>query len=212
MTKPRLLDAFSGQGGCSRGYDLAGFDVEGVDIVPQPRYPYKFHLGDAMEFIAQHGHEYDVIATSPPCQAYSKTKTIWKRTHPDLLSATRETLAKTGKPYVIENVSGAPLHRALMLCGTFFGLLVIRHRFFESNVLLMSPSNSCQHPPRGTVVQTGRPVKEGQFMVVAGHFSSLPIARKAMGIDWMTRDGLAQAIPPAYTHFIGTQLLRAIGA
>jgi hypothetical protein len=133
--KPRLLDMFCGAGGCSMGYLRAGFEVTGVDLHPQPHYPFRFIQADAIAYCRKHGHEYDVIHASPPCQAYSITKNLKtaKTSHPDLVAATRAALIRTRKPYVIENVPGSPLINPLMLCGSMFGLGVIRHRLFESS-------------------------------------------------------------------------------
>lgn len=109
MTRPRLLDLFCGAGGCSAGYDRAGFDVTGVDVVPQPRYPFAFHQGDALEYVAAHGHEYDAIHASPPCQSYTPLRALSPdKEYPDLVAVTRAALEATGRPWVIENVPGAP--------------------------------------------------------------------------------------------------------
>lgn len=194
------------------GYHRAGFDVVGVDIKPQPRYPFEFHQGDAMTWPLD---GFDAIHASPPCQAYS-VATLFHRgrrdQHPDLVPATRERLHRARVPYAIENVMGAPLQNAVMLCGTMFPgqLKVYRHRLFESwPAIYFPPAAHNPHVHRPTEV--GRRVAEHGWMTVAGHFSSAEAAGKAMGIDWMTRDELAQAIPPAYTEFIGRQLLAAIG-
>ena len=207
----RLLDLFCGGGGCSVGYRRAGFtEIVGVDNRPMPRYPFEFVECDSLRYLAAHGSEFDAIHASPPCQAYSQTKTIWNRSYPDLVPETRELLQKIGRPWVIENVQGAPMgamFNAITLCGTMFDLRVKRHRLFESSEMLMSPGRTCAHPPPGSFVQVGCKANEGDWMIVAGHFSSLPAARKAMGIDWMSRNELAQAIPPAYTEFIGRQLM-----
>src|SRR5688500_14342326 len=124
--RPRLLDLFSGAGGCSVGYHRAGFDVVGVDVRPQPRYPFTFHQGDALEFCRAHAHEFDAIHASPPCQAYSVSRHINAgpdaKQHPDLVDATREELERARLPWVMENVVGAPMHRPIVLCGLMFGL------------------------------------------------------------------------------------------
>jgi DNA (cytosine-5)-methyltransferase 1 len=207
MARPKLLDTFCGGGGCSMGYHRAGFDVVGVDINPQPHYPFEFHQADALEFIAEHGHEYDVIHASPPCQAYS-LGAVWRGTaqdHADLVGETRQALCTTGRPYVIENVCQAPLMNAVLLCGTMFGLRVIRHRLFECKPLLSVLTPPCQH--NGTV-------KGGQYVTVAGHgrdgSNAYSVWCDAMGIDWMSKDELSQAIPPAYTEWIGRQLLEVM--
>lgn len=203
--KPRLLDLYCGAGGAAMGYHRAGFDVVGVDIAPQPCFPFQFVQADALAYVAAHGHEYDAIHASPPCQAHSITASIWRRDYPDLIPATRAALLTAGAPYVIENVPGAPLHQPVMLCGTMFGLRVYRHRLFEMNWFALMPPHP-RHPvklPR----RSNRPCGLG-FMTVAGHLTNLPAAQRAMGIDWMTRAELSQAIPPAYTTFIGAALLR----
>ena len=147
--KTRLLDLFSGAGGCARGYQNAGFYVVGVDIEPQPRYcGDEFVQADALEYLAQHGHEFDVIHAGPPCQAYCKAATSWwpEREWPDLIPATQEALRETGKPYVIENVPGAPLRNPLLLCGTMFPpLKIVRHRLFECNPPIWFPPYPCSH-------------------------------------------------------------------
>jgi DNA (cytosine-5)-methyltransferase 1 len=165
-TRPRLLDLFCCAGGASMGYHLAGFEVAGVDIKPQKRYPFTFIQGDALAYVAAHGHEYDAIHASPPCQAYSVLKHLSNGTHPDLVDATRDALQDTGKPYVIENVVGAPLRWPLLLCGSMFGLQtpcgaqLRRHRLFESNILLMSPSH-CQHGNQ-TIMVAGHDYHDGK--------------------------------------------------
>ena len=131
----KLLDLFCGAGGAAMGYHRAGFDdITGVDIKPMPRYPFKFIQGDALEYLAAHGAEYDVIHASPPCQAYSimQHANHMRKDHPDLVDSVRDALKQTGKPWIIENVPGAPLIDPILLCGLSFGLRVIRHRLFES--------------------------------------------------------------------------------
>ncbi len=152
MKPPRLLDLFCCAGGAGEGYRRAGFDVTGVDNRPQKNNPHTFILADALEYCADHGHEYDVIHASPPCQKYSTiTPKANRGNHPDLIAPVRELLLATGKPFVIENVGGArkELMNPFMLCGTMFGLRtpcgaeLQRHRHFESNVFMMSPA--CRH-------------------------------------------------------------------
>ena len=206
--RPLLYDLYSGAGGASMGYHRSGFEVVGIDIKAQPRYPFRFIQMDALEFVQRTmDGEYEMPAAwaaSPPCQAYSVTKTIWQREHPDLVGPTRDAMEATGLPYVIENVVGAPLRTTIQLCGSMFGLRVYRHRLFESNVMLWQPF----HPRHeATCTQVGRQPKTGEFMTVAGHFADVKTAGEYMGIDWMTRDQLSQAIPPAYTEFIGHQLM-----
>lgn len=209
MTNPRLLDLFCGAGGCSAGYVAAGFDVVGVDIAPQPHYPYRFVQCDALEYVAQHGKEYDAIHASPPCQAYSVASLKSRKqgkVYPDMVAATRQALQATGRLWVIENVPQAPIS-GITLCGTMFGLQVFRHRVFESNCYLLEP----QHTPHKGKIGDG-------FVCVAGRTGNFYAYGKkvykgstmewkaAMKIDWMTAKELTQAIPPAYTAFIGRQL------
>ena len=203
----RLLDLFCGAGGAAKGYKRAGFtDIVGVDNKPQQNYPYEFIQADALEYLAEYWEMYDFIHTSPPCQKYTVINAIWKRDYPDLIAPTRELLQQTNKPYVIENVRGAPLENPIMLCGTMFGLRVVRHRYFEcSPPVLLAPA-TCNHwlP----VVKLGRrPDREKQFAAVTGHFSDVEYAKRAMGIDWMTQVELSQAVPPAFTEWIGRQIV-----
>jgi DNA (cytosine-5)-methyltransferase 1 len=208
MDRPKLLDLYSCAGGAARGYQLAGFHVTGVDIVAQPRYiGDEFHQADAIEYVQAHGHEYDAIHASPPCQAYSKTQRIMGNEHPDLIAATRVALQATGKPYVIENVPGAPLLNPVTLVGSMFGLNTMRPRLFECSFdvpFMLAP------PPAARHAKMGRPVADGEYIHVAGNFSNVDYARAVMGCDWMTRDELSQAIPPAYTAHIGKYLLDAV--
>ncbi|WP_433492985.1 DNA cytosine methyltransferase [Nocardia grenadensis] len=206
LHRPRLLDLFCKEGGASAGYQRAGFEVTGVDIDPQPRYPFEFHRGDALAFLIAHGHEFDVIAASPPCQRFTNAQRIQGRDHHDFLSEVRALCQALGRPYVIENVEGAPLHHPVMLCGAMFeGLRTYRHRLFESNLPLQVPPHPAHHI---RITKMGRPPRAGEFMHVVGNFSGVAAAKAAMGIDWMTRDGLREAIPPAFTAHLGTQLLR----
>ncbi len=208
----KLLDLFCGAGGAAMGYHRAGFDeIVGVDIKPQKRYPFKFVLGDALEYVSAHGMEFDAIHASPPCQAYSVTRSLHSNVYPMLIEETRATLIKTGRPYVIENVPGAPLLDPLMLCGTMFGLRVIRHRLFECNPQIAIAPASCDH--------WGKSVRRGVYGAFSNGFDLLtitgnnyPIAdgRTAMDIDWMSKKELSQAIPPAYTEYIGRQLLEVL--
>jgi DNA (cytosine-5)-methyltransferase 1 len=180
-----------------------------VDFRPQPRYPFEFHQGDALEFLAAHGGEFDAIHASPPCQAHTAINHARKGRLESLVDPTRDALESTKKPWVIENVPGAPLRGPIKLCGTMFGLAVIRHRLFESSALLLAPGR-CRHA--GSVA-------DGTYVSVHGggqrsthtipYAEQRPRWEQAMGIDWMgTRDELCQAIPPAYTEFIGLQLLK----
>jgi len=212
MATLKLLDLFCGAGGAAMGYYRAGFhDITGVDIVQQPRYPFKFIQGDALEFDLA---GFDVIHASPPCQRFSAASAANRKTgkqYKDLLTPTRKKLKDHGGCWVIENVVGAPMERHLILCGLMFGLKVFRHRYFESSHILLQPD----HPSH-----RGKRIGEGYYSIAggAGRWKSWGKIydhsrgtrnewRAAMGIDWMTRKELTQAIPPAYTEFIGRQLI-----
>ena len=214
--KPRLLDLFCGAGGAGMGYHRAGFDVGGVDLAPMPNYPFEFHQGDALEYVAEHGHEFDAIHASPPCQGYLNLGSVncalgRSYDYPDLIGPTRAALVSSGLPYVIENVIGAPLRNPIMLCGSMFGLRVWRHRLFEFGHM---PTPFVLLPP---CAHLGLPVtvygdSTPSYMVakLGRHYTN---AEKAAGLDvnWpMTGNELSQAIPPAYTEFVGTQLIRAL--
>jgi len=210
--RPRLLDLFCGAGGCSVGYHRAGFDVVGVDLAAQPRYPFTFVQGDSLEHLAAHGHEFDMIHASPPCQAYTKAAKIHNSAgrHPNLVGPCRELLIRSGRPWVIENVVGAPMGgTCITLCGVMFGLKVFRHRLFESSILLFAPAHP-PHPgrtaPRGGYSTAAMSV--GGYVTVAGNNFIREEGATAMGVEWMgTRREVANAIPPAYTEFIGKQLV-----
>lgn len=212
-----VLDLFCGQGGAGAGYYLAGFRVVGVDIVPQPRYPFEFVQADAIEFLYTHGHKFDPIHASPPCQGYSVTKSLSKKTHPMLIEKVRKALRETGKPYIIENVPGAPLFNPLLLCGTMFGLKVIRHRLFETYPTIWFPPAPCAHNGRATSSMS-RPnggnsrLSDGyNYVTVVGHTFIKQDAEEAMEIFWMTNQGLSQAIPPVYTRWLGKQMYLTLG-
>lgn len=216
MTRPRLLDLFCGAGGAAMGYHEAGFEVVGVDIAPQPRYPFEFHQGDALQWPLD---GFDAIHASPPCQLYSAANNIHQRTdHPDLIPPTRERLRGSGLPYIIENVPRSPLQNWVMLCGLAFGLNVKRHRWFESNIALMAPPCPPGHPGEWVLVfghtilersgQVGRTPKNGP--ILRRRHLGTDVGREAMGIPWMNRDELSEAIPPAYTRHLGDFLLAAI--
>lgn len=213
----RLLDLFCGAGGAAMGYHRAGFEVVGVDHKPQPHYPFEFHQADALAYPLE---GFDAYHASPPCQAYSRLRHLpWLkgREYPRLIEPTRRHLEATGKPYVIENVADAPVW-GNELCGAALGLQISRHRRFECSFLILfppCPGHQTIQPGRATLGKryaqqghvTGIP-KEISRNSEAGHFSGVALAREAMGIDWMTQAELSQAIPPAYTEFIGTWLMR----
>ncbi len=208
MDKPRLLDLFCGAGGCAKGYHDAGFEVIGVDIMPQKNYPYELHQTDAMTYPLD---GFDVIHASPPCQHYTMMLNHGladRDVHPDLVDAIRKHLQANGKPYVIENVIGAPVDRSIMLCGAMFGLRVYRHRIFESNMLLFQP----EHPRHMMkAAHAGVIPRNGEFYCPVGNMGDKNGSQRAMGIDWMNIKGqkdreIANAIPPAYTRWIGLQL------
>lgn len=206
----RLLDLFCGAGGAGMGYYRAGFDVVGVDIETQPRYPFEFHQADALAFLAEHGHEFDAIHASPPCQAYSLAAQQWRtngQEYPDLVGDTRSALHMAGRPYVIENVPGAPLIDPIVLNGAFFGMNLRRTRWFETSFAMPFVLLPVEGPSR---FRMGRRPAEHDPVVPVGNFSGVERARRVMGIDWMTRAELAQAIPPAYTEWIGRQLLAVL--
>lgn len=205
ISKPLLLDAFCGAGGCTRGYQQAGFYVVGVDNQPQKHYcGDEFCQGDALEIIRAYGADFAAIHASPPCQGYIKAGIADKHKHFKLIEPVRDLLVEIGKPYVIENVMDAPLIDPVILTGPMFGLMVLRQRKFETNWPLPQPPIP---EFTGKVAQMGRKPKEGEYISVVGHFTDVQYARAAMGIDWMVRDELAQAIPPAYTKYIGDHLM-----
>lgn len=212
MSRPRLLDLFCCQGGAAAGWSDAGFDVTGVDIAAQPRYPYRFIRGDAVAYARRHGHEYDLIGASPPCQHDSDCQRIRGRDHPDLIGPTRAALESTGRPFVIENVGGAvpKLRDPVMLCGAMFGLETYRHRFFEAGggFSFQTPEHPAHTAPQ---TKMGRAIKPGEFGQFVGNFSGVDHARKVMGVPWMSRDGIRECIPPAYTQWIGEQFLAQRG-
>ncbi len=233
MIKPRLLDLFCGAGGAAMGYYRAGFEVVGIDIKPQPHYPFEFHLGDALTYPLE---GFDAYHASPPCQKFSvMTNGRWQdrlENHPDYIEPIRERLLATGKPYVIENVEGAvsKLINPVKLCGTQLGLgtkegnQLRRHRYFEcSNFWMLVPP--CGHNKASAIGVYGggqnparkRPVTIGVWGHAGGNSNRDNLAqfgtdarREAMGIDWMVGDELSEAIPPAYTEYIGKYLMQAV--
>ncbi len=218
----KLLDLYCKQGGCSMGYHRAGFEVTGVDHDPTPKYPFTFYQADALEYLANHGHEYDVIHASPPCQGYSRSTAQFRgagKVYSDLMEATRDLLNASGKPWIMENVPGSPMRPDVKLNGRMFGLRVIRWRWFEvgGGLFLMNPGQNTI--PKGLV-------KNGECVSVFGKGSyrksnsdahptfdqgSIKSTwRYAMGIDWMDTEGLREAIPPAYTEWIGSMIFEQV--
>lgn len=218
--KPRLLDLFCGAGGAAFGYHQAGFEVVGVDIAPQKRFPFEFIQSDWEGALAilpglweREGVPYAIHA-SPPCQAYSVMTRKWGRSseHPDLIEPVREALEAIGAPFVIENVVGAPLVNATMLCGSMFGLgsgayRLRRHRLFEVNPRGLEAPGDCNHVGLALPVYGhagGKSKRDGLT------FPGTDAWREGMGIDWMTGKELAEAIPPAYTRWVGGYLINAL--
>ena len=211
MVMTRLLDLFCGAGGAAMGYHQAGFDeIVGVDINPQPRYPFEFVQADALEYVAEHGHEFDAIHASPPCQRYSVVRRAGYLNHPDLYAPTRDLLLRSGVPWIIENVIGAPYGYGFVLCGSMFNLVVRRHRNFETSWLHLMGLR-CDH------------AKQGKAITVAGHASRKDggvspsghswkgfhhLWPQYMEMPWATPQECGQAIPPAYTEYIGKELIR----
>jgi C-5 cytosine-specific DNA methylase len=197
--KPRLLDLYCGAGGAAMGYHRAGFDVVGVDNRPQPNYPFEFVQGDALHLLAdwpENWRDFDAIHASPPCQHYANV-TIWRGNqdeHPDLIGPTRELLNETGLPWVMENVETRALRADFKLCGTQLGLPFRRHRHFETNWSGFQMNHGCQHRPTDFSFDHGGKQPESVY-------------RDAIGCEWMTVQESREAIPPAYTEFIGAQLL-----
>ncbi len=212
----RLLDLFCGAGGAGMGYHRAGFEFVGVDIKPQKHYPFEFHQADALEYLRDHGAEFDVIHASPPCQKWSvATQNENRDKHPDYIDQCRQLMIASGKVYIIENVIAAPLQTSITLCGLMFGLHVFRHRNFEISTMIFQPPH---------VTHKGKKIGEGYYSVAGGTGrwkswgkitpgimkGTIKECSQAMGIDWMTRNELVQAIPPAYTEWIGKQIMGII--
>ena len=213
----KLLDLFCKAGGASMGYHRAGFEVTGVDIEPQKNYPFEFVQSDALSLDLDFLKQFDVIHASPPCQGYIQRNKNRETKHPRLIEPLRNILIQNKRLFIIENVVGAPLHNPIMLCGTMFGLKILRHRLFEvwPNPIYFPPA-TCNHS--GTVAA-------GDFAAVyafggKGHRRGKgkrdpksapgPAWQEAMGIDWMSQSELTQAIPPAYTEWIGKYLIEAL--
>lgn len=212
--KPRILDLYCCEGGAAKGYADAGWEVVGVDIEPQPRYPFEFHWSDARDALHPWSaiwrlDRFDAIHASPPCQKFSKAQRIQGREHPDLIAPTRELLEATGLPYVIENVEDArdKLRDPVTLCGTMFGLAQYRHRLFETNWPLDPPLHGEHYLKQAKM---GRAPADDEIIQAVGNFSGVARARRDLGVPWMSRDGIRECIPPAFTTFIGERLLAHI--
>lgn len=208
--KRRVLDLCCKEGGASAGYVRAGFEVVGVDIEDQPRYPFGFVLGDALAFLrtlilAGAARHFALIHASVPCQGYSKTQQLWDREHPDLIGPMRELLIESGRPWVMENVEGAPLLNPVTLCGSMFGLNTYRHRLFETGggFELTAPP----HPEHvAKLAKMGRTPKDGEMYHAVGNFPGPQRVREEWGMPWASRRGLAEAIPPVFAEHIGAQV------
>jgi DNA (cytosine-5)-methyltransferase 1 len=219
LCKPRLLDLFCCAGGASAGYSSAGFDVTGVDIQEQPNYPFPFIRADALKLSPGFIASFDAVHASPPCQSYSD---LARRNNnadkwPRLIEPVRKLLVRSGVPYIIENVDGAPLVNAALLCGTMFSQLrVLRHRLFEANFLILTPSHR-KHPKVHTFDRRkshfGKTDEWKDFVQVTGGGNcTLAAARDAMGIQWMTKREINESVPPAYSHFVGGQLIKYLSS
>ena len=215
--RPKLLDLFCCAGGAATGYYRAGFDVVGVDIVPQPHYPFQFIQANALDLAPELIQSFDAIHASPPCQAYSDLAKRNGNGHlwPQLIEPMREILEASGRPYIIENVEGSPLKNFIVLCGTMFPeLRVLRHRLFETNFFVFVPP----HPPHPLVHTLdrrknhyGRTDEWLDYVTVTGGGNcTIAAARDAMGINWMTKKEINEAIPPAYTELIGRSLMEIL--
>jgi len=221
--KLKLLDLYCGAGGCAAGYTKAGFEVVGVDINPQPNFPYEFIQADALEVLRDKEFikQFDFIHASPPCQAHSRARGLSEArnngrygVHVDLIPETRQLLQVTGKPYVIENVAGSTLINPIKLFGSQFkNLYTQRERWFESNIMLVEPDKPMQ---KMKTPSAGNGIGEDGAISICGSGGVRGLNAKQIrlywgfamgGIDWMTRAELAEAIPPIYTEFIGRQVI-----
>lgn len=214
--RPIVLNTYCCQGGSAAGYAAAGYYVLGLDKEPQPRYPHLFIQADALWFLAEFAdwirEHVALVDASPPCQVYSKAWKIQQREHPRLIAPTRELLQALGLPFVIENVEEAAdeLLNPVMLCGAMFGLKTYRHRLIEPGGWKLVPPPHPKHT--APLTKMGRPRKPGEMAHYVGNFSGVQEARDDMQMPWASRDGLREAVPPAYTQLIGAQALAQIRA
>jgi DNA (cytosine-5)-methyltransferase 1 len=206
----RILDLFSGAGIGMYYARVFTKDITGVDIKYQKRYPYYFIKEDALKFLKEFGHKYDFIWASPPCQKYSRTQSLQNNQHPDYIPILREVLLDLGKPFVIENVVGAPLLNPVSLCGCMFNLLVYKERLFETS-FPVSQLEHKEHTKR--VVDLGRPPRRYvQNQCTVGNFSDVEYGREAMGLKntKFTQKELAEGIPPIYVYYILKEFLKNV--
>ena len=206
----KLLDLYCGVGGASAGYAAAGFEVTGIDIKHGKRYPYTYIRGDVLTYLQDLDflRSFDVIHASPPCQTHSITQHLRnaqgkKTSKVDLIPQTRSALIASGKSYIIENVPGSPLLNPIQLCGSAFNLKVRRHRLFESNMAL--DGSICNHKAQGRPVGVYGSLRD-EIPKGGKTASSIDEARQAMGISWAIWTELVEAIPPAYTKYLGLQI------
>jgi DNA (cytosine-5)-methyltransferase 1 len=232
MHKLKVLDLCCGAGGASEGYYRAGFDVVGIDHVKQPHYKFEFILADALPYLINNWlrieAEFDLITGGPPCQKYSDlTPDAYKAGHSDMLEHVLAFLRTKNKPYIIENVSGARRHmiNPVMLCGSMFGLPIWRHRYFENNLDIFASPACCNHELIPILVSGVTRRTQTPKVVVSGRSSfgwregiqrrkenTAEEKRQAMGINWMTEKEVTQAIPPAFTHWLGQQAINYLAA
>jgi len=214
--KPKLLDLYCKAGGSSMGYHRAGFEVTGVDNIYQKRYPFNFIQADAVDILKDHTflRKFDVIAASPPCQTHSITKFLTKAqggalsNRKNMIPATREGLMMANRPWIMENVEYAPLKNPILVCGSAFGLKVRRHRIFETGEMSLV-GTSCYHKEQGRVVGVYGQLRDS---IPGGGKTAETVeeAQEAMRIDWMIWSELVEAIPPAYTEFLGKQIIQKL--
>ena len=213
--KPKLLDLFCGAGGASTGYYRVGFDVTGVDIKKQRRYPFKFIEADVRDVLRDHDFtkSFDAIHASPPCQMFSNVSNLAKGqennvSKVNMIPLTREGLMMTARPWIIENVPGAPLENPITLCGSYFNLGVRRHRLFESGEFTLK-GVECNHKSQAKIVGVYGRLRD-KIPGGGTTANSIEEAREAMGIDWMIWTEIVEAIPPVYAEYLGKQLIEVV--